>query len=619
MVSLPARAVSPLSSVVRRGLFALSLLMVSTVIVWVQGAGYKDSANPGQALSFLDSLYYSTVTLTTTGYGDIVPVTNATRLENTFLITPLRIMFLIALVGTTLGVLAERTRTGWRIDRWRSKVSDHTIVAGFGTKGRSAVRTLRDSGLAAKSIVVVDTFGPAVREANLAGLTGVAGDATSSRVLASAEAAKASRIVIAVPRDDTAVLIALTARQVNPGAVIVATIREAENESLLRQSGADHVIVSAEAAGRLLGLTAMGCAVGDVIANLLSVDGDSGLELTERPVTAGEVGTSVQAASLVAVVRGGAAMSPADPHLGPLAEGDRLVMSTPPGSVPRLAVGVLLVGERARGDVVRERGGGGPEHAGHVGVLLHEPGRPRRQAGHVLPDQDLRVAGRARADADGRHRQCLGHPRGQLGRYAFQHDRERPGRLQQLRVVQQPLAVLAAALHPVTAEGVDRLRGEPEVGHHRDAGRHQLLDLVHDPPAAFELDRLRAGFLEEAAGRCERGTGGALIGAERQVRDHHGPAGGADDRGGERYQLIDGDRDGAGVTVDDHGGRVTDQQDRNARLVEDVRREGVVGGEHRPLLASCLGGCDITDGNPSPGIRSPVQPFVCLRHIYLQA
>ena len=43
------------------------------------------------------------------------------------------------------------------------------------------------------------------------------------------------------------------------------------------------------------------------------------------------------------------------------------------------------------------------------------------------------------------------------------------------------LAVLAAALHPVAAERVDRLRGEPEMGHHRDAGRHQFLGLRQHP------------------------------------------------------------------------------------------------------------------------------------------
>jgi voltage-gated potassium channel len=51
------------------------------------------------------------VTLPAIGYGDIVPVTTAARLVNTVVITPMRVMFLIILVGTTLQVLTERTRT----------------------------------------------------------------------------------------------------------------------------------------------------------------------------------------------------------------------------------------------------------------------------------------------------------------------------------------------------------------------------------------------------------------------------------------------------------------------------------------------------------------------------
>jgi voltage-gated potassium channel len=270
VVGLPFRATTPLRSVGRRALVAVCLLLGAALIVYSARSGYRDSAHPDRPLSFLDALYYSSVTLTTTGYGDIVPVTNLTRLENTFIITPIRVAFLIALVGTTLGVLAERTRTGWRVARWRTRVDGHTIVVGFGTMGRSAVRTLLESNVPPTAIVIVDEDPAAARDANAAGLTAVTGDATRAKVLASARAGRAGRIVVAVPRDDTSVLITLTARQLNPDAVIVATIRESENEPLLHQSGADHVIVSAEAAGRLLGLTATNSAVADMIANLLS-------------------------------------------------------------------------------------------------------------------------------------------------------------------------------------------------------------------------------------------------------------------------------------------------------------------------------------------------------------
>jgi voltage-gated potassium channel len=342
LVGLPSRAVTPLQSVCKRALVAVVLVLITSLIVYSARSGYRDSSHPDQPLSFLDALYYATVTLTTTGYGDIVPVSNLTRLENTFILTPIRVAFLIALVGTTLGVLAERTRTGWRVSRWRSRVDGHTIVVGYGTMGRSAVRTLLEANVPLNSIVVVDEDAGAVRDANTAGLTAVAGDATRTKVLGSAEAGKAARIVVAVPRDDTAVLITLTARQLSAGAVIVATTRASENEPLLHQSGADHVIVSAEAAGRLLGLTATDSAVGGVLANLLSCDDERGFSLYERPVAAAEVGAPAIGVDgpVVAVVRGAVAMSPDDPRLGSLTATDRLVLSAPPrGTVSPLAGG----------------------------------------------------------------------------------------------------------------------------------------------------------------------------------------------------------------------------------------------------------------------------------------
>ena len=84
------------------------------------------------------------------------------------------------------------------------------------------------------------------------------GDGTKSDVLRLAGAQHASSIIVATNRDDAAVLVTLTAREIAPKARIVAAIREAENSHLLRQSGADSVVVSSETAGRLLGLRGSG-------------------------------------------------------------------------------------------------------------------------------------------------------------------------------------------------------------------------------------------------------------------------------------------------------------------------------------------------------------------------
>jgi voltage-gated potassium channel len=63
------------------------------------------------------------------------------------LISPIRVIFLVVLVGTTLEVLAERTGRNWRINRWRSQVGGQTVIIGYGTNGLSVIRTLSQSGL----------------------------------------------------------------------------------------------------------------------------------------------------------------------------------------------------------------------------------------------------------------------------------------------------------------------------------------------------------------------------------------------------------------------------------------------------------------------------------------
>jgi voltage-gated potassium channel len=325
-LSFPSRPGSPLAAVARRILLALGLLALSSAIVYLDRHGYRDAAHPGRPLSVLSSVYCATVTLSTIGYGDIVPVTTAARLLNTVVITPMRLVFLIILVGTTFQVLTQQTRANWRTARWRSKVSDQTIVIGYGTKGRSAVRTLRESGTVQESIVVVDLLPEAVADANAAVQVAVTGDGTRREVLSRAETGSARQVIIAVNRDDTAVLITLTARQLNPRVTIMATVREEDNQDLLRLSGADQVVVSSGAVGQLLAISAVRPAAGRVIADLLCRG--RGLDLAERRVTAAEVGTSARDAdgTVIAVVRGDDLLGADHPAARRLTGDDRLIL-----------------------------------------------------------------------------------------------------------------------------------------------------------------------------------------------------------------------------------------------------------------------------------------------------
>src|SRR4051812_9602898 len=285
VVRMPATGGSPIRTVTRRLLFALLALAVTVVIVYLDRGGYRDANGAKQGLSLIDCLYYATVSLTATGYGDIVPVTDAARLVNVLILTPIRALFLILLVGTTLELLTERSRQSFKIQRWRSKVRDHVVVVGYGTKGRAAVVTLLGEGVEPGQIVVVDTTKAALEAASARGLVTVTGSGTRSDVLRVAGVPKARAVVGATNRDDTAVLVTLTARELAPKAHIVVSVREAENEHLLRQSGADQVVVSSETAGRLLGMATTTPSVVAMVEDLLTPD--VGLAIAEREVEDG--------------------------------------------------------------------------------------------------------------------------------------------------------------------------------------------------------------------------------------------------------------------------------------------------------------------------------------------
>ena len=153
----------------------------------------------------------------------------------------------------------------------------------------------------------------------------VAGNATRSSVLRMAGVPLAKAIVVATNRDDTAVLVTLTARELAPDIRIVASVRESENVHLLRQSGASSVIVSAETAGRLLGAATTTPAVVEVIEDLLTPD--AGFAISERDVEDAEVGGSPRhlADIVLGVVRGGELHRVDSSVVDSLESGDRLL------------------------------------------------------------------------------------------------------------------------------------------------------------------------------------------------------------------------------------------------------------------------------------------------------
>lgn len=335
-VQFPEVTRSPWWELSRRVVAAVVILVSTVLLVWFDREGYVDNSDPTGAVDLVDAVYYTTVTLSTTGYGDIAPVSSSARLLNAFIVTPLRIGFLVLLIGTTIEVLATQGRESFRIARWRKKMDreEHVVVVGYGTKGRSAAKTLLKNGYDRSSVVVVDPNASAISDAHRDQLVAVAGDATKRGVLRQAGIEKASQVLVTTNTDATNVLVTLTTRQLNPDAYIVAAVGEHENGPLMRQSGANSVITSSDAVGRLLGLSSISPMLGGVLEDLLTYG--TGLEVTERELLLTEVGKQPQSLSdqVIAVIRDEKAYRYYDPVVSLLARGDRLIVVRPSQELP---------------------------------------------------------------------------------------------------------------------------------------------------------------------------------------------------------------------------------------------------------------------------------------------
>jgi voltage-gated potassium channel len=82
-------------------------LALLILIHWIERDGLKDSKDG--AVSFLDVIYFTMISATTTGYGDIVPVTDRTRMFDAIVVTPIRILFILILAGSAYTFVARRS------------------------------------------------------------------------------------------------------------------------------------------------------------------------------------------------------------------------------------------------------------------------------------------------------------------------------------------------------------------------------------------------------------------------------------------------------------------------------------------------------------------------------
>nr|WP_239019711.1 potassium channel family protein [Sphingomonas suaedae] len=282
---------SPWVSIAWRVGAVLGLYAFAVAFHWFDRAGLRD--NFDDHISFLDIIYFTMISITTTGYGDIVPISQGARMFDALVVTPIRIFVILIFIGTTYQFILKRTWDKWRMAQIQKTLTDHIVVAGFGKTGSDAVNELIARGTDPSCIVVVDGSEHALARAEDAGCNVLVGDATRDQTLQDVRIDRARTLIVATGRDDTSILVTLTARHLAPKVPISIIIKADDNELPARAAGANTVINPVSFAGLLLAGSVEGTHVADYMLDLASVDGR--VHLSERCVTMAEVGKPLSA------------------------------------------------------------------------------------------------------------------------------------------------------------------------------------------------------------------------------------------------------------------------------------------------------------------------------------
>lgn len=198
--------------------------------------------------SAFDCLYMTVITLSTVGYGEVLP--GMSKLEGVRIINLTLIVLgsgtLVYFVSNLTALIVEGDLGGIlrlrKMERTLEKLTDHVIVCGVGSTGRHVAAELV---VTETPFVLIDRDEHRLLELRQELGTEapyVVGEATDDHVMERAGITRARGVIAALTDDKDNLFITVTARSYNPGARIVAKAIEPSTEAKLRRAGANSVV-----------------------------------------------------------------------------------------------------------------------------------------------------------------------------------------------------------------------------------------------------------------------------------------------------------------------------------------------------------------------------------------
>ncbi len=219
-----------------------------TVLIYLGGSTvmWCVEGKTDQFKCFGDCLWYSIVTMTTVGYGDIYPKTFWGRITGASLMI-LGIAMLGSLLGTLASYLIERKRKEDLGLKSYSHLENHTVICNFEATDREMLTEIRNE-LPREEVIILSSTLKEKPDYFDERTYFVSGRPTSTEDLLKCGIEHARNVVVfnnkqnTSHRDAETILAVLGIDKINPKSYICAEMEELENYAHLKNAGADTVI-----------------------------------------------------------------------------------------------------------------------------------------------------------------------------------------------------------------------------------------------------------------------------------------------------------------------------------------------------------------------------------------
>ena len=234
----------------------------------------------------MDSFYMTFITLTTIGFAEVQPLSDAGKVFTVGLAF-VGIGTFATIASRVVQILVTTTTLRQRaMQRRIDKLAGHYVVAGYGRLGQRIVRDLATAG---RAVVAIDREDDRAADLEADGHPYVLGDAVEDDVLRAAGLDRAAGLVLVLPEDAANVFVALTAREIGPDDLfVVARTNEPTSQSKLLRAGADKVISPLEIGADRIAQTILRPRVDRFMEQVLGVDALD-FDLEEVTVEAGSL------------------------------------------------------------------------------------------------------------------------------------------------------------------------------------------------------------------------------------------------------------------------------------------------------------------------------------------